>query len=85
VTSGESVKAVQAQLGHRSEQSTHQYAHLGSGPQRRLVEALRPTCAPHESARHVNVASTDTRNGVLADDSRQHGVNENRGAQLGDV
>jgi integrase len=64
VTSGESVKAVQAQLGHRSEQSTHQYAHLGSGPQRRLVEALRPARAPHESAPHVNLASTDTRNSV---------------------
>jgi hypothetical protein len=34
VTGGESVKAVQAQLGHRSEQSTHQYAHLWSGAQR---------------------------------------------------
>jgi integrase len=44
---GESVKAVQAQLGHRSEQSTHQYAHLGSGPQRWLVEALRPPQAKH--------------------------------------
>ena len=31
VTGGESVKAVQAQLGHRSEQSTHKYSHLGSG------------------------------------------------------
>jgi site-specific recombinase XerC len=50
VTSGESVKAVQAQLGHRSEQSTHQYAHLGSGAQRRLVEALKPARAPHEVA-----------------------------------
>jgi integrase len=48
VTGGESVKAVQAQLGHRSEQSTHQYAHLGSGAQRRLVEALKPAHAPHE-------------------------------------
>jgi hypothetical protein len=55
---------VQAQLGHRSEQSTHQYAHLGSGPQRRLVEALRPAQAPHERVRHVNLASTDTQNGV---------------------
>jgi integrase len=67
VTGGESVKAVQAQLGHRSEQSTHQYAHLGSGPQRRLVEALRPARAPHERARHVNLASTETQNGVLRD------------------
>lgn len=51
VTGGESVKAVQAQLGHRSEQSTHQYAHLGSGAQRRLMEALRPVQAPHEISR----------------------------------
>jgi len=61
VTGGESVKAVQAQLGHRSEQSTHQYAHLGSGAQRRLVEALRPALAPHEVAAlngHGNVAAT---------------------------
>ncbi|HEX7671962.1 MAG TPA: tyrosine-type recombinase/integrase [Polyangiaceae bacterium] len=50
VTGGESMKAVQAQLGHRSEQSTHQYAHLGSGAQRRLVEALEPARAPHEPA-----------------------------------
>jgi integrase len=48
VTGGESVKAVQAQLGHKSEQSTHGYAHLGSGAQRRLVEGLRPARAPHE-------------------------------------
>jgi len=59
VTSGESIKAVQAQLGHRSEQSTHQYAHLGSGAQRRLVEALQPANAPHASSAHVNVASTE--------------------------
>jgi hypothetical protein len=60
VTGGECVKAVQAQLGHRSEQSTHKYAHLGSGAQRRLVAALQPPRAPHESPNHVNVASTDT-------------------------
>jgi hypothetical protein len=58
VTGGESVKAVQAQLGHRSEQSTHKYAHLGAGAQRRLVEVLQPQKAPDESARHGNVAST---------------------------
>jgi hypothetical protein len=38
VTGGHSIKAVQAKLGHRSEQSTH----LGSRAQLRLVEALRP-------------------------------------------
>jgi hypothetical protein len=65
VTGGESVKVVQAQLGHRSEHSTHQYAHLGSGAQRRLIEALKPERAPHESACHVKLASTDARNGVL--------------------
>ena len=61
VTGGESVKAVQAQLGHRSEQSTHQYALLGSGAQRRLVEALRAALAPHEAASlngHGNLAAT---------------------------
>jgi integrase len=61
VTGGESIKAVQAQLGHRSEQSTHRYSHLGSGAQRHLVEALRPVAAPHEKASceaHVNVRST---------------------------
>jgi site-specific recombinase XerC len=62
VTGGESIKAVQAQLGHRSEQSTHKYAHLGSGAQRHLVEALQPARAPHESGSreaHVNRVSTD--------------------------
>ena len=61
---GGSVKAVQAQLGHRSEQSTHKYAHLGSGAQRRLVEALKPTRAPHEPIAceaHVNLPSTEMR------------------------
>jgi len=60
VTSGESVKAVQAQLGHRSEQSTHKYAHLGSGAQKRLIETLKPKAAPHEAAprSQVNVGST---------------------------
>ena len=62
VTGGGSIKAVQAQLGHRSEQSTHKYAHLGSGAQRRLIEALQPSRAPHESPSreaHVNLVSTE--------------------------
>ena len=67
VTSGESIKAVQAQLGHRSEQSTHQYAHLGSGAQRRLVEALQPAHAPHASTAHVNVASTEPVRAAVAE------------------
>lgn len=69
VTGGESVKAVQAQLGHQSEQSTHRYAHLGSGAQRRLVEALKPVLAPHEAATldgHGNVASTDRESAPVA-------------------
>jgi len=48
---GHSIKAIQAQLGHRSEQSTHVYAHLGSGAQLRLVEALQPAAAPHGTLR----------------------------------
>jgi hypothetical protein len=74
VTGGESMKAVQAQLGHRSEQSTHQYAHLGSGAQRRLVEALKPARAPHEPApkkSHGNLASTAART-HLADRATLH-------------
>jgi 3-dehydroquinate dehydratase len=62
VTGGESVKAVQAQLGHRSEQSTHKYAHLGSDAQRRLIEALTPAHAPHVNAAattHGTLASRD--------------------------
>ena len=47
VTNGQSIKAVQAQLGHRSEQSTHMYAHLGSQAQLRLVESLQPSSPPH--------------------------------------
>ena len=52
-TSGHSIKAIQAQLGHQSAQSTHLYAHLGDQAQLRLVEALRPVSPPH-----VNVRST---------------------------
>ena len=59
VRGGTSVKAVQAQLGHLSEQSTHKYSHLGSGAQKRLVEALKPPLAPHEREAHVNLVSTD--------------------------
>jgi integrase len=51
-TGGESIKAIQAQLGHRSEQSTHRYAHLGSRAQLRVVEALEPSAPPHASRNH---------------------------------
>ena len=51
VTNWHSIKAVQAQLGHRSEQSTHLYAHLGSRAQLRLVEGLQPAAAPHGTLR----------------------------------
>jgi integrase len=52
-TSGHSIKAIQAQLGHQSEHSTHQYAHLGQVAQLRLVAGLEPSAPPH-----VNVRST---------------------------
>ena len=48
-TGGESIKAIQAQLGHRSEQSTHKYAHLGNRAQLRVVEVLAPLAPPHAS------------------------------------
>jgi integrase len=56
---GHSIKAIQAQLGHRSEQSTHVYAHLGSDAQLRLVKALQPVAPPH-----VNVRSTGKKKGT---------------------
>ena len=59
VTNGHSIKTVQAQLGHRSEQSTHMYAHLGSQAQLRLVESLQPVAPPH-----VNVRSTSKKKGT---------------------
>lgn len=46
-TGGESIKAIQAQLGHRTEKSTHRYAHLGSKAQLRIVESLAPSSPPH--------------------------------------
>ncbi|MGB5545117.1 MAG: tyrosine-type recombinase/integrase [Polyangiales bacterium] len=52
-TGGHSIKTIQAQLGHRSAQSTHRYAHLGNQAQLRLVQDLGPTSPPH-----VNVRST---------------------------
>jgi hypothetical protein len=51
---------VHAQLGHLSEQSTHKYTHLGSGAQKRLVEALKPALAPHERERHVNLVAASS-------------------------
>jgi len=55
-TGGESIKAIQAQLGHRSEQSTHKYAHLGTKAQLHVVESLAPTSPPHSEPR-VNALS----------------------------
>ena len=52
-TGGQPIKAIQAQLGHRSVQSTEVYAHLGAQAQLRLVEALQPVAPPH-----VNLRST---------------------------
>ena len=46
-TSGESIKAIQAQLGHKSEESTHKYVHLGSRAQLAVVESLVPASPPH--------------------------------------
>jgi hypothetical protein len=53
-TAGQPIKAIQAQLGHRSAQSTEVYAHLGSSAQLRLVKALAPASPPHPSQYLVN-------------------------------
>jgi integrase len=53
-TGGHSIKAIQAQLGHRSAQSTHIYAHIGAREQLRLVESLEPVSPPHVNVRSTN-------------------------------
>lgn len=45
---GSDPKAIQAQLGHQSPQSTQKYLHVSNDAQRKLVESLRPARAPHE-------------------------------------
>jgi integrase len=55
-TGGQSIKTIQAQLGHRSSRSTDRYAHLSNGAQLRLVESLEPHAPPH-SDRHVPLTS----------------------------
>jgi len=59
-TGGEPIKAIQAQLGHRSEKSTHRYAHLGSKAQLGIVTALAAPRhrKPVETKTRVNLAST---------------------------
>ncbi len=49
-TGGESIKAIQAQLGHRDESSTHAYVHLGSRAQLHVVDSLAPVAPPHAAA-----------------------------------
>jgi integrase len=50
-TEGESLKAIQAQLGHRSPESTNRYMHLGSRAQLHVVETLAPTAPEHAKHR----------------------------------
>jgi hypothetical protein len=50
------MKAIQAQLGHRSRKSTEQYAQLGKRAQLHIVVDLEPSAPPH-----VNLRSTSGR------------------------
>jgi len=62
---------VAARILEVSEQSTHRYAHLGSGAQHQLVEALKPALAPHEAATrnsHGNLVSTGAASSPEADE-----------------
>lgn len=52
-TGGESMKAIQRQLGHRSAQSTDKYVHLGSKAQLRVVERLEPEIPPHSKVAKI--------------------------------
>ncbi len=45
-TGGHSMKAMRAQLGHRSLKSTEQYAHLAKRAQLRIVADLEPSSPP---------------------------------------
>ena len=49
-TGGESIQAIQAQLGHQDESSTHAYAHLASTAQLHVVDSLAPAAPPHAVA-----------------------------------
>ena len=53
MTSGASTRTLQAQLGHRSIQSTEHYANIAPEAQLRLVQQLTPAQPPH-----VNYVST---------------------------
>lgn len=48
IAAGVHMKAVQRQLGHKSEASTHKYAHARQDAQKEIVEKLRLEKAPHE-------------------------------------
>ncbi len=62
-TDGQPIKAIQAQLGHRSAQSTEVYARLGSSAQLRLVKALERASPRHRGQYLVNESQNrETRN-----------------------
>jgi len=69
-TGGHSIKAIQAQLGHKSAKSTHQYAHLGQRAQLRLVADLEPSTPPHVNERKTlggaNAATTRNHTPIAA-------------------
>lgn len=48
IAAGAHMKAVQKLLGHKSEQSTHRYAHAESDATREIVNKLKLEIAPHE-------------------------------------
>jgi integrase len=72
-TAGHSIKAIQAQLGHQSAQSTHQYAHLGARAQLRLVQALAPSSPPHVNVRSTSTDAGDGRTVQAAGTQRETG------------
>ena len=71
---GESIKAIQAQLGHRSAVSTHRYTHVASGAQLRLVESLRPAQPPHLEAiaGAIDTALAEGHGNLTATNEKKH-------------
>jgi hypothetical protein len=67
---GESIKAIQAQLGHRSAVSTHRYTHVAAGAQLRLVESLKPLQPPH--LRAIDTALVGGHGNLTATNEKKH-------------
>jgi len=78
MTAGLSPRVLQAQLGHRSAQSTARYANIGAGAQLQLMDHLTPARPPHETfAGAPHQATSDPVDPVRAPNTKK-GTQPNR-------